>query len=174
MKLNYLKMENLFEILILIVIFIGMMFLAEVGAYFWHRLAHVMPPIKQTHDIHHRIIDDQAHQDFLYILGILIIYLITLSWLYYKEKLSLKYLLVLYIPVLLVSIWNWYIHAAYHIENHWLNSYEWFKQDKRIHMQHHRNEATNYSIASHFSDIIFETFDYGFPCSVETNNEIDS
>ena len=140
---------------------IFLIIVSEIGAHFWHRFgAHtnILPFVKETHSIHHNIIDDEAHADFIYICVLLFLYLIALSYIF-----SLFYILLFYLPVFVVFIWNWYIHSCYHIENHWLNRYEWFKNDKRIHFQHHINTNKNYGIATHFTDILLDTFDYGFP-----------
>lgn len=145
---------------------ITLLILTEIGAYFWHYLGthrNIIPEffqVQKTHNIHHNIIDDQAHGDFFYILIFLIVLAITLSYLWFKSRISYQLALAIYIPIFAVFIWNWYIHSAYHIENHWLNGYEWFQNDKRIHFQHHDNPSTNFGIATHFSDIIFNTFDY--------------
>ena len=153
--------------IIYIFLIISLLILTEVAAYFWHYLGthrDIIPSVFQvqkTHDTHHTIIDDQAHGDFFYVLFFLIIFGIFLSYLYYQNYITVFQAGIIYAPVFLVFVWNWYIHSAYHIENHWLNNYGWFQEDKRIHFQHHRNPETNYGIASHFSDVIFDTFDYG-------------
>jgi hypothetical protein len=149
------------------IIIIGVtIYLSELGAYFWHRYAahgKLIPNmIEKSHDKHHTIIDDQAFEDFLYIGIIVFLYGILLAYLFYLDIILLSTLLSIYIPLLIISFWNLYIHSAYHIKNHWLNSYQWFKDDKRIHFQHHYDPSKNYGIATHFSDVIFETFDYGF------------
>ncbi len=57
-----------------------------------------------------------------------------------------------------VFLWNWYIHTAYHIDNHWLNRYEWFRKDKHLHMLHHDNAKINYGVVSHFTDMLMGTY----------------
>jgi len=154
------------EIIIYPTIFISLVFLSEIGGYFWHKyVAHSLPFVKDTHDIHHNIIDDQAHGDFVYICFLLVLYLSALLYLYYKTYITLALLLILFTGVFFPFLWSYYIHTCYHIENHWLNEYEWFRNDKRIHMQHHINPQTNYGIATHFTDEILNTFEYSFPIS---------
>lgn len=149
------------------IVFILMFYVAEVGAYFWHRIgAHTEIidnlgiKVKKTHDIHHTVIDDEAHADFIYVCFLLLFYLTFLLVIYYYNYIDFTWLLILYLPVLLTLVWNWYVHSAYHIEDHWLNQYNWFQHDKRIHMLHHTNPYTNYGIATHFSDEIFSTICY--------------
>jgi len=147
-------------------IFIGLVICSEIGGYFWHEVFahnHIIPFVKETHDIHHSIIDDTAEGDFFYICIFLILYLIVLTYLYYKAYITLILLLILYTAVFFPFLWSYYVHSAYHIENHWLNKYEWFRNDKRIHMQHHINPEKNFGIATHFTDELMGTFDYAFP-----------
>ena len=144
-----------------------MIYLSEIAAYLWHRIAahtNILYPVKKTHDIHHNVIDDEAHLDFIYVCVLLLFYLIFLSFLYYKEYITFTWLLVLYTPVFLTLVWNWYVHSAYHQTDTFLEQYEWFQNDRRIHMQHHKNPEVNFGIATHFTDEILETFNYGYPC----------
>ena len=71
---------------------------------------------------------------------------------------SLTLAIVTYLTCLTVFLWNYYCHACYHIDNHWLNNFEWFKRDKELHFRHHNNPNKNYGIATHFSDILFNTY----------------
>ena len=150
-----------------LIIFVFLLVLAEFSSYIWHKYgAHtkIIPEImgvQSTHRRHHTIIDDEAHEDFAYIALFLVLYLISLSVLYWYKRLSWQLFAVLYLPFFILSVWTWYIHSAYHIKDHWLNRYEWFQNDKRIHFQHHENPKTNYGISSHVFDVVFETFDYG-------------
>ncbi len=150
--------------LFLIIIFI---YLSEIGSFCWHKYGtheNFIPRelgVQNTHQIHHTVIDDQAHADFFYILFMLIILGFFLWILFSYNFISYQIGLSIYCPVTCVFVWNWYIHSAYHIDNHWLNKYEWFRNDKRIHFQHHANPNVNFGIATHFSDIIMDTFDSG-------------
>ena len=160
------------EILLYTGIGIGLVFVSEIGGYLWHRYgAHtnILPFVKNTHEIHHTIIDDEAHDDFFYICILLSIYLVFLIYLYYLTYISLILLTVLYLAVFFPFIWSWFIHSAYHIENHWLNEYEWFRNDKRIHFKHHDDPTKNYGIATHFTDELLGTFDYAFPINIDVD-----
>jgi Fatty acid hydroxylase len=150
--------------LIYFLIIIIVIYLSEIGAYFWHRFgAHtnIIPPVRKMHDIHHEDIMDEAHGDFIYVCVLLFFFFLSLFSLYFYNLIDLSLFLSIYIPVLIVFVWNYYIHTAYHIEDHWLNEYEWFQNDKKLHFQHHKNPETNYGIATHFTDEILNTFDYG-------------
>jgi phosphatidylglycerophosphate synthase len=153
--------------LLLIILFIFLIFFSELLAYWWHKWgAHkdIIPQylgIQETHKKHHTVIGDTAYGDFFYILLFLIVYLFLVIYLLHKNIISSSLALTIYAPVAIVSFYNYFLHSAYHTNNHWLNKYEWFKNDKRIHFQHHRDDHTNYGIVTHFSDIVFDTFDYG-------------
>lgn len=140
------------------------LFFGEIGAYFWHRfIAHSFGPVGDTHDIHHKIIEDKADGDFLWVLLMLFVFLIFLYLLWVKNILSMKLCLLIYIPLFLLFSWNWYIHRCYHVENHWLNRYHWFVKDKKIHMKHHLQDNKNYGISTHFCDQILDTFSNPYP-----------
>ena len=144
--------------------------LSEIGAYAWHRWgAHtnILEVVKKTHDIHHEVIDDKAEGDFFYVCLLLFLYFNILLVLYIYTYITALLFFALYFPVLLIFFWNFYVHAAYHIENHWLNEYEWFRNDKRIHMHHHADPTKNFGIATHYTDLILNTYDSAFPINTE-------
>ena len=147
--------------LLYFIIFFGLLIISEFGAYVWHRWAahtDILPYVSETHDVHHEIKDDVDLRDYLYICIIMIIFAIVLASLFTFNIISFGTYLLLYTPVLIVFVWNWYIHWAYHTPDHWLNNFEWFKNDKKIHFQHHINQNVNYGIASHYTDKLFGTF----------------
>ena len=149
-----------------VVLFIFLLLLAEVGAYVWHRYgAHSgIDPIgaTQVHQWHHNVQGDPAHYDFAYILVFLMIYGVVLLWAYTQHLITRPLALTLYLAPVTASVWNWYVHAAYHTPGHWLERYEWFRQDRELHWQHHRDPSTNFGIASHFSDVLGDSFNYGY------------
>lgn len=145
--------------------FLVIIFASEFGAYLWHRFAHtnIIPEVHDTHRIHHEAdLRHEAHEDFFWVILILIALGISLivAWYYRFMPIPFIYFIISYLLVVMVFVWNWYVHSAYHIPNHWLNGFSWFKQDKKIHLQHHVNPSVNYGIASHFSDVIFGTYEY--------------
>lgn len=136
---------------------------SEIGGYFWHNLVHNdnAPGVYETHKIHHEAdLTHEAHEDFLWVILILFIFGLFLFGICYYYPFLMYYLIPAYLIVVTVFTWNWYVHSAYHIPNHWLNKYSWFRIDKKIHLQHHVNPWKNYGIASHFSDVIFGTYEY--------------
>ena len=50
-----------------------------------------------------------------------------------------------------------YIHDSYHIKDHWLNKYEWYKYNKHCHYIHHLDDM-NYGITNYVFDKLFGTF----------------
>ena len=151
---------------------IPMIFLSEMGAYAWHRWGshtNVIPMAKRTHDIHHAIVDDKAEGDFMYVILLLFLYFNILLVLYLYTYITALMFFSLYFPVILIFFWNFYVHTAYHIENHWLNRYEWFRNDKRIHMHHHTDPTKNFGIATHYTDLLLDTFSSAFPVNSISN-----
>ena len=147
-------------------IFMLIMVGSEFGAYMWHRFgAHtdIIPGIHDTHKIHHTSdLLHEAHEDFFWVILILLSVGAGLVAAWYSDYLFIPviYVIIAYLLIVMVFIWNWYVHSACHIPNHWLNKYYWFRKDKKMHLQHHVNPQVNYGIASHFSDIIFGTYEY--------------
>lgn len=142
---------------IIITIFIG-----EILGYFWHRIGthkDIIPPVRKTHRIHHQhdIVGHEANEDFFWTFLLTIIFggFLVLSVLL---GLPLVIALTMFITLNLMFIWNWYVHAAYHIPDHFLNKFEWFKRDKKIHLEHHYDPKVNFAIASHFPDKLFGTY----------------
>ena len=97
---------------------------------------------------------------------------ILLTTLWYKNYLYVHpiYVILSYLLLATDFVWNWYVHSAYHIQNHWLNNFDWFKLDKKIHLQHHVDPTVNYGIASHFCDIIMGTYELPFEDPTEMYN----
>ena len=144
-------------------IIIGLIIISEGGAYFWHRIgAHtdiVLPEIHETHKTHHDAnLDHQANQDFYWVLlGLAGIY--TLFVLMAMTRLiNMAYAIIIPTIISLVFISTWYIHRAYHIEDHWLNNYEWFKRKKKLHFNHHYDPDVNYGILTHIFDKLCGTY----------------
>ena len=156
------KINNIGIILSIIIIIIFIL-LTEVGSYIWHRWGmhrDIVPfifGIQNTHAIHHQEYLKHGN-DFVYTAIIVFLYAIVLAIFSYAVGISTYVYLLLYVPVLVVFVWNWYIHHAYHIRGHWLNKYDWFRENRKLHFQHHINTEGNYGIASHFSDQILGTF----------------
>ncbi len=149
--------------IIYVLCFILMLYLTEIGAYFWHRsISHseYKTFIWETHQTHHENVNDLAHLDFLYLFLFIIIYFIVICYLYFTNKINLYIASLLFLPVCITLSYCWYIHTAFHIEDNWLNNYKWFQYDKDLHFIHHNQENKNYGIGTHFADVIFNTYNY--------------
>ena len=48
--------------------------------------------------------------------------------------------------ITIISAISDYIHTQTHIEDSWLEKYEWFQESRRIHFIHHRKLHKNYSL----------------------------
>jgi sterol desaturase/sphingolipid hydroxylase (fatty acid hydroxylase superfamily) len=156
----------------LIVISIVFLFLfLEFIAYMWHRfinhLGFLGDKIRVTHYCHHEemyphdnMISDKyktSHDTWpwfipLFIFGYLPLYLI------YKKYNINKYLISMFILQLTLHVYIIsYIHDSYHIKNHWLNKYKWYRTNKKYHYIHHLDNK-NYGITTYIFDYLFGTF----------------
>lgn len=143
---------------------VSVIILSELAAYFWHRIAShsdlVLSNIHDTHRIHHTSdLKHQANEDFLWIIigliGLYIVFLIGFSLGIFNLPTAII------IPTVITSIFacTWYVHSAYHIEDHWLNKYDWFKNNKARHFIHHDLPDKNYGIITQIPDMLFGTFE---------------
>jgi sterol desaturase/sphingolipid hydroxylase (fatty acid hydroxylase superfamily) len=136
----------------------------ELFAYLWHRFgahAEYVPSIQITHNIHHLMdasAQHEANEDFVWLMLLMIIVEIMAGLLARLQILPASLIIITIATGWTVFMWNWWIHRCYHIDDHWLNSYEWFKREKSRHLVHHHLPDKNYGIASHFSDRLFSTW----------------
>jgi len=148
----------------LILLFCLVVIIAEIVAYFWHRLLshnHVIDIhtlIHDSHSLHHNDRDDASYGDFSWIVILVCEAFIVLYLAYVVDIISGYALLVVTAAMIFVVFYNWYIHKAYHTENHWLEYFEWFKHDRKEHMIHHVNHRQNYGVTTRLCDKIFGTY----------------
>lgn len=147
---------TLIYILLILLVFI----IVEFGGNIWHRIAHTnyIPNVAITHFKHHTqdLLDD-AMDDFIWL--IFIIFAIGIMLLYISRYISKSVCILIFTVLTLDLMFNAYMHMAYHTQNHWLESYTWFLHERDLHLQHHNNPKTNYSIVTHFTDRILGSFD---------------
>ena len=148
--------------MILVIVFIVFIFFAcEVSMYLSHRFlghGYEITPLRRSHRIHHISHNDHhAHEDFMWG-ALLLLLLIVLVWTVMGFNNEYSYLFTVSIGVVVfVVVFNWYIHEAYHHKGHMLERYQWFRNSREEHLQHHQNPHANYGIATSFSDVIFGT-----------------
>lgn len=148
-------------IILIIIYIIALVIGIEIFAYFWHRFgAHmdIIPGLHETHHIHHKLIINEADEDFIWLLLLLIIMEVAIGIGILIGLIPGLIGIITIITSFIVFYWNWYIHKAYHDDQHWLSSYSWFQLEKTRHFVHHNHPNLNFGIASHFSDIIFGTY----------------
>lgn len=153
-----------FWVIYVIAIIIG----TEISAYIWHRYgAHnnYILGVYDTHSIHHIINLESiapnlllADNDFVWILFLIIIFQLMTGMCIIIGLIPRILGIITIIIILIVFIWNWWIHRTYHIPDHWLNSYQWFRIEKYRHFIHHYNPNKNYGISSHFTDKLLNTW----------------
>ena len=163
--------SRLLYVLLWCVYIIAVVIGTEVFAYLWHRFgahADYIPGIHDTHRIHHILYFNEADEDFVWILMLMMIFEIIVGIGVMIGLIPGILAIVTIIVSLIVFWWNWWIHRAYHQPDHWLNSYAWFQHEKDRHFIHHENSSLNYGIASHFNDWILGTW---IEPSFTNNNE---
>lgn len=147
---------------LIIFIIVITIILAEIGGYFWHRLgAHTstIPIVRETHKIHHQhdLEGHEADEDFFWVFLLTMAFSILLC-IFVIFGLPMIIAVTVFTSAMVVFIWNWYVHAAYHTPGHWLENFDWFIKDRELHFQHHYDPTSNFAIASHFPDMLFGTF----------------
>lgn len=156
----------------MIIIFIGFI-IAEVAAYFWHRLFAHKSFITEnlgidimilSHSFHHtKNLDHDASEDFVWIVLILCGLILGLSVVYEMrllDWLDVRIIIILLLVTSIVFIINWYVHMAIHTPGHWLQNFSLIQDIKTIHYVHHKYPNKNYAILN-FSDGIFGTYTSG-------------
>jgi sterol desaturase/sphingolipid hydroxylase (fatty acid hydroxylase superfamily) len=146
-----------------IVYIICLVIILEILTYGWHRwCAHsdFIPGLHGTHSLHHQadLNDHTAEEDFLWVIGAIILLLLALLLVLYFDFCTATFVLVTILVVIAVATVNYLVHAAYHRPEHWLNQYEWFQQHKAWHFLHHQYPDKNYGIVTFIPDWVAGTF----------------
>jgi len=136
--------------------FVGGLVLVEVVGYIWHRTAEhlglVGDGIRYRHWVHHELdypTDNLRPKN-------VVKYKSAGSWSWYVLALSVIGLAFILLPIrdavpltiggaLYAYFVVNYFHEAFHVDNHWLNRFEWFKRLVKLHDIHHW-AACNYGI----------------------------
>lgn len=167
----------MFNILYMILItLISTFIVGSVIGYIIHRIMHsrlvrfkLIKKIARSHNMHHALYnpndfesssyrssgkDDSA---FVFVpiitIGVLIYCLIL--WFVYQ---TWWLILIAIIEGIIVGYLNDKIHEWFHIENHYLNRFSWFKKLKELHWLHHKSPKTNFGIIWFGLDRLFFTF----------------
>ena len=148
---------------VFVIVLIFLTIIATEGfAYIWHRfIAHTdyILAIGETHNIHHSAnMQHEADEDFIWLLFLMILSELAAGVSIMLAILPETIVMIALATSILVLFWNWWIHRAYHVDKHWLNTYDWFRREKRRHYLHHYQTDKNYGIASHFLDRIMGTW----------------
>ena len=147
--------------------------LVEFFGYLWHRFsAHlgyagdgIRKPHYEHHEIYYPYTDMESEKyrieglfngdswPWFIPIALMILMLGILKW---KDVISTVTFTVMciwiFVHVYLIS----YIHDSYHIKNHWLNKYSWYKKNKLYHNLHHYYNC-NYGISNYSMDYLFGT-----------------
>ena len=128
--------------------------LVEVFGYLWHRFAahSELLGVETTHDTHHQAsMAHQADEDFIWLMCLIVAFEVAMIHLLQMGRWT-RELGLITATVVLIFYWNWWLHACFHDESHWLNNFSWFQRERERHLVHHQEPDKNFSIASHFMD----------------------
>jgi sterol desaturase/sphingolipid hydroxylase (fatty acid hydroxylase superfamily) len=98
-----------------------------------------------------------AHDSIPWVLTIIFSGYIPSILVYLFNYIDISMMIYLLIYFTLHLFFISYIHDSYHIKDHWLNKYEWFKYNKHCHYIHHLDDM-NYGITNYVFDKMFGTF----------------
>ena len=155
----------------LIIKIIFSFFFAEFLGYMWHRNVNHMgllgSNIRFTHWKHHHIDyppgdmitnkykNPKLFDSEMWTFGFGAIISVILFFKYIKFTKKEKIILIIFF--LLIGITNSVIHDSYHVHNHHLNKYKWYRSKKNAHDIHHRLNC-NYGIITYTFDRLFGTY----------------
>ena len=124
-------------------------------AYKAHMIHHwkIYPPKKYSSDIYQSSGKDSTGKIF-FLLGIP--FLLLPAFLYFS-LFSFKLAVLSVVAILALGLVHNYIHASFHVTNHWLNKFETFRKWKFYHFIHHVHNKKNLGIINFTWDHIFST-----------------
>lgn len=147
--------------------------LVEFFGYFWHRFsAHlgyagdvIRTPHYEHHEVYYPYYDMES--DEYRIKGLfngdswpwfipIILFISGLYTLFYMDYISRETFVIMAIWIMVHVYLISYIHDSYHIKNHWLNNFSWYKTNKKYHNLHHYYNC-NYGISNYSMDYLFGT-----------------
>ena len=164
---QFVDSNPILRILVIIVIAI---FINELGGYLWHRFAAhwgwAGDTIRRTHYEHHEIwyphndmeskkyrIDGLFEGDSWPWLVPAFMLMVFYYYLGYSGSIlmSTSWILIVWMVIHIYAIS--YIHDSYHITDHWLTKYQWYRDNKVLHNIHHYYNC-NYGISNYIFDYL--------------------
>jgi sterol desaturase/sphingolipid hydroxylase (fatty acid hydroxylase superfamily) len=154
-----------------ICLLLSVIVVVEITGYFWHRyfshIGYLGNTIRKAHYMHHEIHYPYTNMESIKykVLGliegdawpwvILMSLLIgTIFTIFKLGYISLTNSILMSGLVVLDVYFNSYIHVSYHEKDHWLNKYQWYRQNKHYHKLHHYYNC-NYGISNFSTDYLF-------------------
>jgi sterol desaturase/sphingolipid hydroxylase (fatty acid hydroxylase superfamily) len=147
--------------------------LVELFGYIWHRFsAHlgyagdtIRTPHYEHHEVYYPYTDMEAEE--YRIKGLfngdswpwfvpITLFIMGLGMLWYMNRVDTTIFIIMTITLLVHVYVISYIHDSYHITNHWLNQFSWYKKNKIYHNLHHYYNC-NYGISNYSMDFLFGT-----------------
>lgn len=150
---------------------VGVFFIGNFTGYFVHWLMHKgkLKSIAEAHSTHHELypVDDFTSKEyrsagkddstFVFVPMILL----ALAILFIPVWFIFKSLWIFPLPILLGIIIGWlngYMHECFHIADHPLIKFKWFRNLKQLHLVHHFNPTKNMGIIWFVPDKLFNSF----------------
>lgn len=78
--------------------------------------------------------------------------------LYLLGKIGLIAAILVAVEAITIGLLNNWFHDSFHITDHWLNKFNWFKNLIKLHQEHHIDMRVNYGIFTFTFDKFFGTF----------------
>ena len=155
----------------------------EILGYLWHRfgghIGYFGDTVRITHYYHHEEVyphtnleSDEyktAYDHWPYFIPMTVVTSLIYYFIYKKYKLFdlTMFIIFMIFSLIYISI-TFYFHNSYHVKNHWLNKYEFYRKIKYQHFIHHFDNC-NYGIIFNIVDKIFGTY---CPVNVKKKKDI--
>ena len=149
----------MYEVIVIILISLSLFIFGSFSGYIVHRILHSnrLKHLAKDHNVHHALypIDNfestsyrgagssRSTLVFIPIITVAMLLLCVPIWFLFKEWWVFFFIII---EGILIGWANDYLHYAFHIKNHWLNNYIFFKKLKDIHYLHHKYPKTNHGI----------------------------
>lgn len=144
-------------------VFFATIAFCEAFIYSYHRYAgHEVEMINFYHRLHHiRGPEDQALDELGWVLYLAIIFFLGILYLRMFKFISYRTSVAMALGLAFSFASNWLMHQAYHIPNHPLSKFAWFRRLKKNHDVHHKNGKRNFGITNPILDYVFESYSSG-------------
>jgi len=89
---------------------------------------------------------------------VFLIILAAAGGLAYTLEVPLWAVATLGVTLLTYGLGNDWVHDTFHVQDHWLSQFSWYRRKREEHYVHHRNMRRNFGIVSFTWDRVFGTY----------------